>query len=133
MPFKQVFRFAFVALIWKQYKASIVSTVILFAYLYLVGSLHADFLEHSRLNDDKQNLGLSFVYKWAAFAFGLIVYFAYHYWRPREKNLAKEKQRQLEKELDELSPEDDPFAEIRARKKLRSRADFLIDKQDHQK
>lgn len=130
MPFKQAFRFAFVTLVWKQYKAVILSTIALFAYLFLVGSLHSDFLEHARLNADKQNLGLSFIYKWGAFALGLAIFFGYHYLRPRTKNVAKEKQKKLEKELNDLDPEDDPFATIRARDKLRSRADFLIEKND---
>lgn len=129
MAFKQIFRVAFVALVWKQYKAMIVSTFLLFLYLYLVGSIHADFLEHARLNDDKANLGISFVYKWAAFGVGVLAYFCFHYFRPRPKDVGKERQRKIERELDELSDEDDPFAEIRKRKTLRSRADFLIEKE----
>jgi hypothetical protein len=128
MVFKQIFRVAFIALVWKQYKQIIVSSLGLFGFLYLVGSLHADFLQHAELNADSSNVGLSFVYKWTALAGGIILYFAYHYFRPRQKDPAKEKQQRIEKELAELHDEDDPFASIRARKKLRSRADFLMDK-----
>lgn len=129
MAFKQIFRVAFVALVWKQYKAVIVSTLLLFLYLYLVGSVHADFLEHARLNSDKANLGLSFIYKWAAFGCGVVGYFAYHYFRPKPKDVSKERQKQIEQELAELDDEDDPFAAIRKRKTLRSRADFLMEKE----
>jgi hypothetical protein len=130
MVFKQIFRLAFVALVWKQYKPIIVSSVSLFAYLYLVGSIHADFLQHAELNADNSNVGLSFVAKWAALAGGIILYFVYHYFRPKHKDPAKEKQRRIEKELAGLHDKDDPFASIRTRKKLRSRADFLIEKNE---
>lgn len=127
MVFKQIFRVAFVTLIWKQYKHVIISTLLLFGFLYLIGSLHADFLQHAQINGDKTNTGISFIYKWSAFAGGLLIYFAYHYFRPRKKNDEKTKQQKLEKELAELSDDEDPFAAIRARDKLRGRADFIME------
>lgn len=128
MPFKQVFRLAFVTLIWKQYKPVIVSTLLLFGFLYLVGSLHADFLEHTKLEGQSDGVGRSFVYKWAALAGGVLAYFAYHYFRPRKKDQAKEKRKRITQELAQLSDSDDPFASIRARKNLRSRSDFIMEK-----
>lgn len=134
MIFKQVFRVAFVALIWKQYKAVIISTLLLFGYLFLVGSIHADFLTHTELQNDTSGSGLSFLYKWLAFALGTGVYFLFHYFRGRAKRktenptggLLRSKTKKPSKTSQQVSnDEDDPFAAIRERKKLRSKADFL--------
>jgi len=129
--FKQVFRVAFVTLIWKQYKHVIVSTLLLFAFLFLVGNIHSDFLTHAELQDDAANTGPSFIYKWIAFIGGVAVYFLYHYIRntkARDKKTDKKtKQQNVTQELNELEGSDnDPFAQIRTRKKLRGRADFII-------
>lgn len=132
MPFKQAFRLAFVTLIWKQYKGIIVSTILLFLFLYLVGSIHADYLANAKLNGDTSGVGVSFIYKWLSLATGVSGYFAYHYWRSKKgrskKQREQNRQQKLVQELDQLSERDDPFSNIRARKKLRSRADFIIDK-----
>jgi len=130
--FKQVFRVAFVTLIWKQYKHIIVSTLILFAFLFLVGNIHSDFLKHAELQGDKSGLGLSFVYKWLAFAGAVGLYFVYHFMRTRQtdnKTGEKSKKRGVKSKNTQTVEEgdDDPFDKIRSRKKLRSRADFLID------
>jgi len=123
--FKQVFRIAFVTLVWKQYKHIIVSTLVLFGFLFLVGNIHADFLKHAELQGAKTGLGISFVYKWLALAIGVVCYFAYHYLRTRQTNKktnVKASQPSQETNID------DPFSNIRTRKKLRGRADFLTDK-----
>ena len=130
MIFKQVFRIAFVTLIWKQYKHLIVSTFLLFAYLFLVSSIHSDFLTHTVLKEDKSGSGVSFVYKWLAFAVGVGAYFFYHNVRARliAKRKSTTKTGASPKKMSDVSQAidpDDPFAEIRERKKLRSRSDFL--------
>jgi len=129
--FKQVFRVAFVTLIWKQYKHVIVSTLLLFTFLFLIGSIHSDFLKHAELQNKAADTGLSFIYKWFAFIGAVVIYFFYHFMRNRKlrnhKLNSKTKQQSLVQELDELEGDDDPFAQIRTRKKLRGRADFMID------
>ena len=132
--FKQIFRVAFVTLVWKQYKHIIVSTLVLFAFLYLVGNVHADFLRHAELQDQKEGLGLSFIYKWLGFLFGVVAYFTYHYFRTRVTGTDKTDKASKKKVANakaalnnEADDGDDPFARIRSRKKLRSRADFLIE------
>lgn len=124
MIFKQAFRVAFVALIWKQYKAAIVSTLLLLAYLFIVGSIHKDYLASLGPSEiDK----LSFIYKWAAYVVGFATYFAFHVLRGRLKT-PKETTADKINESKELTDTDqDPFAAIRDRKKLRGRGDFLID------
>jgi len=133
MIFKQVFRIAFVTLIWKQYKAVIVSTFLLFIYLFLVSSVHADFLTHAELQKDASGSGLSFLYKWLAFSIGVAAYFLFHYLRGRPKKKAKQTDTVAKKNAKEESNspnlDDDPFAAIRERRRLRSRADFLDGKE----
>ena len=58
MVFKQIFRIAFVALIWKQYKALIVSTLLLIAFLLLISNVHDDYLTHSQLQNDAADAGI---------------------------------------------------------------------------
>ena len=130
--FKQVFRLAFVTVIWKQYKQVIVSTLLLFLFIFLVSNIHADFLTHTEMQKDTTGTGLSFIAKWLAYAVGVGLYFAYHAVRGRDKN-SSSKQNSKHKPttkhglttVESDSPDDDPFAEIRKRKTLRSRADFL--------
>jgi len=125
--FKQVFRVAFVALIWKQYKGVIISTLLLFAYLFLVSMLHEDYLNHLDRQEQNSSSGLSFVYKWLAYAFGIAVYFLFHWWRsrPETKTNTMQTKKSASKKNELENSEDDPFADIRKRKNLRSRADFI--------
>jgi len=128
MIFKQVFRIAFVTLIWKQYKSVIISTLLLFGYLFIVSSVHADYLTHSELQNDTSGSGLSFLYKWLAFASGILAYFLFHYFRGRSAKQTTKSVNVATKSKNGSTPttdENDPFANIRERKKLRSRADFL--------
>lgn len=124
MIFKQVFRVAFVALIWKQYKAVIISTLLLLAFLFLVGSIHRDYI--AAVNHDT-NKSLSFIYKWCAYSIGFVVYFFFHWIRNRFKTPAANNKEKIaeSKALDKT--DDDPFASIRSRKTLRSRADFIAE------
>lgn len=123
--FKQAFRLAFITLIWKQYKASIVSTLILFTYLYLVGSIHADYLQHASLQNDGATTGTSFVIKWLALAAGVVIYGLFHFFNAK-KTAPKSKRKKPQPTDNKAEPGDDPFHEIRERKKLRGPGDFLI-------
>jgi len=135
--FKQIFRIAFVSLIWKQYKAIIISTVVLFAYLWLIGSVHSDYLSYAELQEDKSLAGRSFLLKWAALTSGVLLYIAYHVLRGSRsrRNSASDQGNALSGTLVNRSNEDtnsnnpDPFAAIRSKKKLRTRAEIALDKE----
>ena len=126
MIFKQAFRVAFVALIWKQYKAVIISTLLLFAFIFVVGSIHEDYSTAVGPENIDQK---TFIYKWLAYIVGIATYLGLHALRARvkPKNLTDKEKIQESKELETVG--DDPFAQIRERKKLRSRADFLMEDQ----
>jgi len=125
MAFRQIFRIAFIALIWKQYKGLIVSSVLLIAYLFLVSSVHQDYLTHSQLQNDTSGSGMSFIYKWAAYALGIALYFGFHALSPSrpQKDELSEKAKQANRNA--KNDQDDPFSAIRERETLRSRADFI--------
>ena len=139
--FKQAFRFAFVALIWKQYKAAIVSTLTLFAYLFLVGWIHGDYIASAQLENQTQGLGRSFIIKWSAFAGGIGLYIVYHWVRGQFKEKGKSKTEKskatlmprvdhphaTDKIINDPELKADPFAHIRKRSKLRGRKDFEPD------
>ena len=129
--FKQVFRVAFVTLIWKQYKGSIISTLLLIAYLLIVSNVHQDYLLAS--GDDAEKI--TFVYKWLAYLAGIILVCTYHWIKTKfsqndDETSEGNTKAQIEKYRAMENTSDDPFAEIRAREKLRSRADFLMEKKD---
>ncbi len=123
--FKQVFRITFITFVWKQYKRAIVSTALLFGYLYLVGSVHEDYLNYAEL-EQGADVGFSFIMKWSALLLGVMIYFVYHFLLRRSKS-----ERADGKIPEPTLPgdENDPFAEIRKRKKLRSKAEMIIDKE----
>ena len=138
MVFKQVFRIAFIALIWKQYKAWIVSTVLLFTSLYLIGQVHADFLQHWKIQDDNSHTGQSFIIKWLAYIVTISLYCLFHFFRPKkssasDKKKDKAQQKKLKTELENLPSDADPFSSIRKRKKLRSRSDFILERSQKDK
>lgn len=125
MIFKQAFRVAFVALIWKQYKASIISTLLLIAYLFLVKNIHADILLANTQTGATTNIGLNIAYKWLAYAVGVVAYLAFHIIRSLRPNKQTLKNKAKQANVEANGDESDPFAAIRDRKTLRSRADFL--------
>jgi len=113
---------------WRRYKSIILSTFVLFLYLWLIGKLHQDYVNYSELNSDHEYLALSFVIKWCAFILGIMVYLLLNSLFPRSKKLVPTVAKKNQKTESDQDAVVDPFAEIRQRKKLRSRADFIIEK-----
>lgn len=123
--FKQVFRLTFVTFIWKHYKRLIVSTVLLFAYLWFVGYAHAEYLQYAN-QDQSISVGQSFFIKWAALILGVGVYLLFHFLAPSRKQ-KKESDKPIE--VHEPKPgEPDPFDAIREKDSLRSRAEIVLEK-----
>ncbi|MFT4630551.1 MAG: hypothetical protein ACI9WC_001906 [Arenicella sp.] len=139
--FKQIFRITFVTLIWKQYKRAIASTLLLFAFLWLVGNVHQDYLVYAAEQNDEGLVGRSFLYKWLALVSGVLLYLSYHWLRSTSSKSVKEIQPKngyftknnssngKANSLPDGDQGDDPFAELRNKNKLRSRAEILVDKQ----
>jgi hypothetical protein len=138
--FKQIFRITFVTLVWKQYKSAIVSTLLLFAFLWLVGNVHQDYLVYAAEHNDEGLVGRSFLYKWIALVGGVLLYLSYHWLRSTSSKTVKEVQpkngyltkgnssNRKNNLFSDNDHDDDPFAELRNKGKLRSRAEILVNK-----
>lgn len=131
MIFKQVFRIAFITFIWKQYKAWIVSSLLLLISFFIIGQIHADLLHVWELNNNTTHTSISLLYKWLAYAGCIILYCLFHYFRRKKSpadsvKIDKDTRNKLKKELANLPSDEDPFNEIRQRDKLRSKSDFLL-------
>lgn len=123
--FKQIFRLTFVTFIWKQYKRTIVSTIALLIFLWLVNFAHAEYLSFAEFQAGKTHIGLSFFIKWMLLILGVLIYLAYSLLRPKYRK----KTGSIKKQRHESIAKEDPFALIREKKKLRSRADIMLEKQ----
>lgn len=136
--FKQIFRITFVTFVWKQYKRLIISTLLLFAFLWLVGSIHDDYLNYVATQNDDRLAGQSYIIKWAALVGGVMLYMAYHWSRSVRAKSGKDKEQKGKlKNMPEINsfsddPEgaEDPFQALRTKKKLRSRAEIMTEKEN---
>ncbi len=129
--FKQFFRLTFVTFIWKHYKRIIVSTLILFAFLWFVGYAHAEYLQFA--NEQAQaNAQKSYFFKWAAQLLAVTIYLLFHYLMPSRKQQKISKQKAKNFKAEAPAPgEPDPFDAIRHKDKLRSRTEVMLnEKQD---
>ena len=91
--------------------------------------------------NDEGLVGRSFLYKWLALASGVLLYLSYHWLRSTSSKAVKEVQPKKgyftkgnksnggKHSLPDNDLCDDPFAELRNKGKLRSRAEILVDKQ----
>ena len=125
---KNLVQLTLLSVVWKRYKNVIVSTLLLFVYLWLISKLHQDYVNYSELNKDHGYLAFSFIIKWCAFILGMVIYLLFNSFYPRSKKPVQTVSIKDQKTVPDQRVLPDPFAEIRQRKKLRSRADFIIEK-----
>jgi len=124
---------AFIAIAWKKYSTTIISTVVVLVYFFVVSKLHEDFVNYSSLVLDNQYLGISFVVKWIAWLFGAILYLfmGFSYFNKsqikRTFNNITIHSSKTDKERIQKH-ESNPFEEISKRGKLRSKSDFILEK-----
>ena len=127
--FKKIFRLTFVTFIWKKYKQIIVSTVCLLISFWLINFAHREYLSFAEHQSDA-----SFFIKWFLLVAVVIIYLCYSIYSPKNKNgLNKNKIDKESAEVATLTSEDDPFAQIRQKKSLRSRADIMLEKHTQNK
>jgi hypothetical protein len=125
---KNIVQLTLLSVLWKRYKNLIVSTLLMLVYFWLVGKLHQDYVSYSELNNNHEYLALSYIIKWTAFILGASIYLLLNSYFPRPKKPVPTKLANDPKAVPEQQGSADPFTEIRHRKKLRSRADFVIEK-----
>ena len=135
--FKQIFRLTFITFIWKQYKRTIVSTFSLLVFLWLINFAHREYLSFAEHQSDASYISLSFFIKWILLVAAVIIYLCYSLYSPKnihslDKNKVDKKSAELST-LSTLSNADDPFAQIRQKKNLRSRADIMLERHTRNK
>lgn len=144
-------------LLWRRYKFLLVSLIILIAFVFLSGQIHQDYLAYAQTNPNI-GVGWSFALKWLAWIISVVLFFMLNNWHNNKKQLqadADDKNSTLQKILkwklthpkdsaqqsakqDESGnnkadgDENDPFAHLREKPKLRSYADIIIEKKHGQ-
>ncbi|HEX7027184.1 MAG TPA: hypothetical protein VF268_08070, partial [Gammaproteobacteria bacterium] len=77
-----MFRFlaksALIAVIWKRYRRTIISTLALFACYFLVSLFHGDYVEYAVNAGDKGFLWRSYLIKWAVLIGVTLIYYLYN-------------------------------------------------------
>ena len=135
--FNQLLKWTLLISIWRKYKQYIGITVILILALMLTSFLHQDYVDYSLVSNN-QGLGFSYVIKWLVY---LMLVTAYWFAVGRIKSIRgkdsdlhrkmkvaehKNTKQAQKNETSEHHP--DPFANIRQKKNLRSKADMEIEK-----
>lgn len=137
--FNQMIKWTVIISLWRKYKSHLISSLILLFTLVLINIIQQDYLAYAE-SAQSNSVGWSFLVKWALYIIAVGVYL----WRITVINKARsfdstlhkmmQAQQVPEKEVGEGTQADsnkpDPFANIRGKKKLRSEADFLIEKDE---
>ncbi len=136
--FNQVIKWTIIVSLWRKYKHHVFATLALLLSLVLVNYIHSDFVEYAKASAN-DNIGYSYLFKWLVFI-GLI---GLYIWQIKRVNKAAKFDSKLHKMMNsaptkpvktqktsnsDSTHSTDPFANIRSKKKLRSEADFLIEK-----
>lgn len=137
--FNQLLKWTLLISIWRKYKQYIGITVFLFLALMLTSFLHQDYVNYSLVTDN-ENLGLSYVVKWLVYL-SLVTAFWFAVGKiksvrgkdsdlHRKMKVADHKSTKEAQENPDETDDDqlDPFANIRQKKSLRSKADIEIEK-----
>jgi hypothetical protein len=134
-----MFRFlaksALIAVIWKRYRRTIISTLALFACYFLVSLFHGDYVEYAVNAGDKGFLWRSYLIKWAVLIGVTLIYYLYNtraLTKREADDLPPSAGRRQREQIVENTPQydddgaADPFAEIRRKERLKSRGDIVL-------
>lgn len=136
--FQQMVRLTLAATIWRKYRNYIVGILALIAFWLLLNFIHKDYLAYAQLDIEANQsfIAYSYVLKWAMIIVSAGVFIRYVK-KPLTSDQNNSLQRTMEKSKksksvgqtnsDSESLSDDPFANIRTKKSLRSEADFVLD------
>lgn len=130
--FRFITKSALAGWIWKRYKRGIVSTLALFLAYFLIAMIHGDYVDYANSASDKSFLFTSYILKWGALLGVTALYYVYN-----SRVIAKRSQSEpindtprrsaRDNNSTDTEPTPDPFADIRRKKTLKSRADRAMD------
>ena len=133
-----MFRFlaksALATVVWKRYRRPIGSTLALFISYFFIAMVHSDYVAWATTTAEHGHLWASFVIKWLALIGVSILYYWFNTRPLTQTNTTDESAGQKSKSRrkpasvnPDIPPGLDPFATIRTKDKLRSRADVAMD------
>ena len=135
---KNILRITLIGYIWSRYKTAVISTTGLIVYFWLVGKIHEDYVNYGQLSENTGYIGVSFVVKWLAILAGIAAYIALNVFRFNKAGIAKKGETNSSNSHSDFKTdksessnrirENDPFESIRTKDKLKSKADFIIEK-----
>lgn len=140
--FNQLVKWTIIVGMWRKYKRHFAATCVLLLSLILINYIHLDYIEFAVATESK-GLGFSYLIKWLGFILTITVYI-FHLKRlvqtaqydsqlhkiMKANPATSQKEEKTSHLADDKNSGNDPFANIRVKKKLRSEADFLIDKEE---
>lgn len=146
---KQFVRLAIVATVWRRYKSGIISVAALLLFWFVVSFFHGEYISYAEATGERQFLAISFFIKWGLGSLALSAFVLFHLKAFRKSPETKERSQaeaqkpkpkvQKAKKEPEVPPApkpgdedykaaEDPFAALRDKPKLRSRADVELSK-----
>lgn len=128
---KSLSKFTVLALLWQRYKSHIKPLLAFLAVLFVIFFAHSEYLSYSKAAQDNSYIGVSFLIKWLAVLLAAAVYMLM---TPKVKGAGKVKSKTAVKEssrVEQSKQQADPFATIRAKSILKSKADFVIEGKQH--
>lgn len=133
----QVMKWTIIIGLWRKYQRHLYMSIVVIVSLLIVSLLHQDFIEFAQQSNSPY-LGLSYAIKWGVYlliAAGYVVVIKKINKGARTDSQLHQMMKQSEKTKTKQENADsslDPFANIRDKKTLRSKADFVIQKQQEE-
>lgn len=136
-----MFRFlaksALATVIWKRYRRPLGSTLALLVSYFFIAMVHSDYVDWSTTTSEHEHLWASFVVKWLALIGVTLLYYWFNsralsshnaHTETRTERQANTRTKRPRAPAESHTPTAgaDPFAEIRRKDKLRSRADIAM-------
>lgn len=121
-----------VTYIWRRHKRTLIALPALLLYFWMVNLIHVDVITYAKLKGQTTWLAWTFLIKWLFIFIGIAIFIVIHLNAKAAEQtdvssaVGGRKNPKTEKAVD--ADEIDAFAAIRAKDKLRSRADMIIDK-----
>ena len=138
----QTLRWTLLIAFWRKYKSNVIYSIIVIITLVALQYLHADYLQYQQLTAEpnEQHIAISFAVKWLLILglIGSVIWM----WRQADGETADKGRKFVDKSFGKgvgkktsvksqtVDKGQDPFEKIRAKKKLRSKADFIVENKD---
>lgn len=120
--------------LWKRYRHRIMPLLGYLLACALVFLIHSEYLTYAQTAQTTAFVGLSFILKWVVL---IAITFGYLNYSPKSESRESSSAKDVEPKKTDLSPakmssdEEDRFAALRGKRKLKGRGDFIIEHKKH--